>query len=253
MRLATSSDGQVFDEPKIVPTPATVPELVAVFRVTAEELLGGEVPAALCGGVTRCHEAAKQEIAKLFSAPSFIENDTALAGLGEATAGAGQGVGVLAYLTISTGVGGVRLTNGQIDRYAVGFEPGHQIIDYHEPNKHLEDYVSGAGVKAKTGRDPRTITEPAFWEEIARLTAVGIYNTIVHWSPEMVILGGAMILGQPGIDLAVVEAELKKILTIFSEPPALKKAALADFGGLYGALAYLKSSYPRIFFAAPSF
>jgi glucokinase len=50
-------------------------------------------------------------------------------GLGEAVFGAGKGREIVVYMTISTGVGGARIVGGKIDASAMGFEPGHQIID----------------------------------------------------------------------------------------------------------------------------
>ena len=66
-----------------------------------------------------------EELEKILKAPVILENDTALAGLGETLFGAGQGVDLVAYHTISTGVGGVKITNGHIDITSAGFEPGH--------------------------------------------------------------------------------------------------------------------------------
>jgi predicted NBD/HSP70 family sugar kinase len=65
---------------------------------------------------------------RLDGAPVYIENDKAVVGLGEATYGAGVGYGIVAYHTVSTGVGGVRTEDGKISRASAGFEPGHQII-----------------------------------------------------------------------------------------------------------------------------
>src|SRR3989344_1426609 len=59
----------------------------------------------------------------------FLENDTALVGLGEAVRGSGKGKQIVAYITVSTGINGVRIVNGEIDRSALGFEIGHQILD----------------------------------------------------------------------------------------------------------------------------
>ena len=59
----------------------------------------------------------------------YLANDSDLDGLGEATVGAGKGFNIVAYITVSTGIGGVRIVGGKIDVSTYGFEPGHQIID----------------------------------------------------------------------------------------------------------------------------
>lgn len=240
MRLALSRDGQTFETPKIIPSPTDTAELIASFRAVARELVGNEVPSAVCGGLTRKHYGAKEEIAKLFSCPTCFENDAALAGLGEAVVGAGQNYKIVAYLTISTGVGGARIVGGKIDAKVSGFEPGKQIIDYQGERQTLEDQVSGRALEQHTGQSPKLVTDPAVWEQLAKILAYGLHNTILHWSPAVVVLGGSMILGRPSIDLNAVTANLKQISTVFPELPSLKPAALGDFGGLHGALHFLR-------------
>jgi len=106
--------------------------------------------------------------------------------------------------------------------------------------KTLEDMVSGRALQEKTGKHPKEITDLAVWDNHAWLLAVGLNNIIVEWSPNCVVLGGSMITGDPSIPLDKTEKYLKEILKIFPQIPTIKKAELGDFGGLYGALAYMK-------------
>ena len=62
---------------------------------------------------------------------------------------------------------------------------------------------------------------------------------ILHWSPETVVVGGAMALRQPGIDLELVKKELTKINQVLPSLPEIVPAALGDLSGLYGAAVYL--------------
>lgn len=230
MRVAVSSDGQNLSEPQIFDTPTTDNAIAMALQRVAP------APATVCGGITRKRQAAGEEIKKTFSGPVYLENDSALAGLGEAQAEPGK---IIVYLTISTGVGGARIVRGRIDEKTAGFEPGFQIIDYHEPLKHWEDYISGLAIQRETGQEPKTIVEQNFWRERAKLVAVGLHNTIMHWSPEVVILGGSM-MKAPGFTLADIQTELNKLFTVFKPPVVLKLATLGDLGGLHGALVYLK-------------
>lgn len=244
-RVAVTTDGQGFGEPKIVPTPAEPIAAAAALAAAAAELTAGQSPRAVIGGLTRKRAAAADEIRRLFpDLPVKIENDAALCGLGEAHFGAGRGRQILAYLTVSTGVGGARIVGGQIDQTSAGggFEPGHQIIDYREPFKPFEDYVSGAAVAAATGRSPRETTDPAFWSALAKTVAVGVHNLIVHWSPDRVVLGGGM-FGSPGLRVDEVASELSGFSKILLPLPELRPAALGDLGGLHGALV-LSRSFP---------
>ncbi len=121
----------------------------------------------------------------------------------------------------------------------MSFEPGHQIID---SGKTLQDLISGRAVENQTGCPPREITDAEFWNKLAYWLALGLNNTIVHWSPQVVVLGGSM-FRDPGIKISDVDRHLKTVLRIFNTPPPLKKATLDDFGGLYGAMALLRSNH----------
>ena len=104
----------------------------------------------------------------------------------------------------------------------------------------MESYVSGAAVKAKYGKEPYEIKDKAVFEKLAKVLAYGLNNTIVHWSPDIVVLGGPMITGNPAISIKSIQKHLSDILRIFPIPPVIKKAELDDVGGLYVALALLQ-------------
>lgn len=245
MRLAISPDGRTFGEPLVVPTPGETSEVVAVFKSSSEQLLAGATPLALAGGITRKYEPVKSKLAEVFTCPSYIENDAAVVGLGEAVAGAARGASIAVYMTISTGVGGVRLVDGKIDRSTNGFEPGHQYI--HAPMKvgghvkTLEQAVGGRALAEEWGKSVVEVTDPAVWEDLARVLAYGLHNTLMHWSPEVLVLGGSMITGTPAINLDSIKKYLAEISHIFPTLPAIKQSELGDFGGLHGALALLQS------------
>ncbi|MBI4094414.1 MAG: ROK family protein [Candidatus Liptonbacteria bacterium] len=265
MRLAASEDGRKFGEPKVVPTPKQFEEGIAQFAALAHELARGGEIRMVAGGIAGPfnrertelagapnlpgwnHRPLKHELEKAAGAPVILENDAAVAALGEATAGAGKGRSLVAYLTISTGVGGARIVNGKIDKAAVGFEPGHQIIDIDGSlcggvcggDGDLEQHVSGSALEKRYGKKAYEITDKKVWDQTARMLAYGLHNTIVHWSPEVIVLGGAMILGDPAIPLEGIRKYLKEILHIFPEVPEITRAALGDAAGLHGALALL--------------
>jgi predicted NBD/HSP70 family sugar kinase len=244
IRIAYSSDGEIFEEPKVFKTPKDYEEGLRLFTETAKELANGREIKTIAGGMSRSvwgnPEKLKEDLYKNFGADVFIENDAAIVGLGEANWGAGRGFEIVAYVTVSTGVGGARIVNGKIDERAIGFEPGKQIIEA-ESGKTLEDMISGSALQAKTGKHPKEIKDEGVWNTHAWLLAVGLNNIIVEWSPNVVVLGGSMITGNPCIPLEKTEEYLKDILKIFPKIPPIKKGELGDFGGLYGALAFIKN------------
>ena len=66
-----------------------------------------------------------------FHVPIYVENDANTACLGEYMFGAGRGSSLLVYMTISTGIGGGVIINGEILEGASGMaaELGHMTID----------------------------------------------------------------------------------------------------------------------------
>jgi len=246
IRVAYSENGEIFEEPKVFETPKNYEDGLRLFVETAEELAKNREIKKIAGGMSRSvpgwpnnYDKFKQDLGEKLGAEIFVENDAAIVGLGEANWGAGRGFSIVAYITVSTGVGGARIVNGKIDERSIGFEPGKQIVDI-QTNKTLEEMISGKALEKEMGKHPKEITDPAVWEEHAKILAVGLNNIIVEWSPDCVVLGGSMITGDPAIPLDKTEEHLKEILKIFPKIPPVKKGELGDFGGLYGALAYLK-------------
>src|SRR3989344_5741181 len=250
-RMAVSRGGEGFEEPVIFQTPSGFDEAIFLFKKTALELTGGGLTAIVGGlpGILNKDKSSlldapnlkdwsgkpiKSELEKAFGAPVFLENDAALAALGEAVFGAGKEKRIVAYFTVSTGVGGARVVDGVLDASAFGFEPERQIVD---GTHTLGYYISGNGIKKRYGKSPESIDDPAAWEEAARWLAIGVSNAIALWSPEIFVLGGAMMRHR----ISVVEVKQRaEEFGNFPEFPEIVAAQLGDASGLYGALALLK-------------
>lgn len=266
MRLAVSTDRKTISEFKIIPTPQDFDQGIQILKQTTDQISGGQKIEAVAGGLAGpldkekatlvasphlrgwVRKPLKMELEKIFSTPVQLENDTAMGGLGEATKGAGVGKNIVAYLTVGTGVGGVRIVNGKIDQNSLGFEPGHQIIviDGGPCNcggkGHLETYVGGLYIEKKYHQKAEDITDPGIWDEVSNYLAVGLHNITVLWSPDILVLGGSVSKSLP---LEKVANYLNDMLKIFPQPPKLVKAALGVEAGLYGALEYLKQNLSK--------
>ena len=139
-----------------------------------------------------------------------------------------------------------------IDHSALGFEPGWQIIDIDktlcEPcvSGSAEDYVSGTATATRYGVKAYEVHEPEAWEELSKWLAVVVNNVICFWSPDVVVLGGSMIVGDPAIPVDRTEFHVKEILKVYPEISDIKAAELGDFGGLHGALAYVKQKEAEV-------
>jgi glucokinase len=257
MRVAASTDGLNFSEPLIVPTPKDFEEgfekLTSAIRMVShnvpiERIIGG-LPGTLASNKSELmfapnlpqwqHGSIRDRLTNEFGAEVTLENDSALVALGEAVHGAGQGYNIVAYLTFSTGVGGARITTGTIDRAAFSFEPGKMIIDAHGSFKTVEDGASGAGFIAQYGKEPKLVTEKTAWLEAARIAARGVHTAVMFWSPDVIVLGGPMIVGDPAIPLDEIEKEARFLLKEREGQLLLRRGTLESYGGLHGALALL--------------
>ena len=161
----------------------------------------------------------------------------------------------VAYLTISTGVGGAIYGKQEILQWTQqgtvpaaalippGYEPGRQIVAT-DPDRSLEELISGAASEKRFGRKPREITDLKYWNWSAQYLARGIWNAMCLRNIHHVILGGPMIVRKPGIDIAHVNEHLGKIVT--ERPgvimPKLSLAVHEDIGGLIGA-AYVAGAH----------
>lgn len=186
------------------------------------------------------------ELQKHFNVPIQLENDTAMAGMGEAHFGAGQGLEIVAYHTVSTGVGGVKIENGYIDMASTGFEPGHQVLDIdrtilgEDISPTLENLVSGTAVEQRFGMKAYEIPQTdVVWDELAEYLAQGLRNTILYWSPDAIILGGSMITGDPAISVDAIRKYTVESLGSFVPSPLITQSKLGDESGIYGAMALL--------------
>lgn len=251
VRIGVSHDGTNLDASQIMPTPPVFEDGVGAIEKAAREMLDGAAPLAIVGGIgwaldetkssirnsTKKNLAdwsgkpLKDELGKRLGAPVRLENDVALVGLGEAYVGGGVGSTILVYYTVSTGVNGVRIVEGKIDRATYGFETGKQIIS----QGRLEELVSGTAVQKKFGIHPKELDSLDERNKLADLLAEGLYNTCLHWSPDRIVLGGSMIIGVNPIPLARTQESLAKLLTVYPSVPELRMATLGDEGGLHGA------------------
>lgn len=125
----------------------------------------------------------REPIARAFQVPITLLNDCAAAVLGEHRFGAGKGIDDLAYVTLSTGIGGGVLVDGHLlsGKDGNAAEVGHMVIDVEGrlqcgcgKRGHWEAYCSGRNI-------PRYVT--------MRLTEMGVTDSPLRrqmrgWSPE---------------------------------------------------------------------
>jgi glucokinase len=187
-----------------------------------------------------------------------VANDADLAAVGEAAFGAGTGIDdVVAYITVSTGIGAGLVDKGRLlhGRHSFG-EFGHSVIDWrawHEglPGT-LEELASGSGLarQAREGGlgllDAQAVLEAAcnddvgartIWEDAVAACAAGVCNLVMAFAPHTVIVGGG-IGRRPEFFDPVREVVLRRNEHRPTEL-SMVVCALGDDAGLAGAAAWV--------------
>jgi len=209
-----------------------------------------------------------------FGVPVKLENDANAAAVGEYIYGAGRGYRNIFYLTVSTGIGGGIIIDGNLYHgisTAAG-EIGHTIIQpdgircncgsrgcleticagVHIARRARERLENGEAsilsgmvsdidsITARTVVDAVRQADPlatAIWDETCHFLAIGIANVITLVAPEIVIVGGGVAAAG---DLLFVQLR-KRVPHFVSMVPADKinivPARLGTESGLYGAVA----------------
>jgi glucokinase len=210
-----------------------------------------------------------------FHLPTALENDANAAALGEHRFGAGKGSDHMIYVTVSTGIGGGFILDGQLYTGATGgaAEVGHMTILPHGPlcgcgNRGcLESLASGTAIArearervqrgtetliAELSRgDPERITAKLVAEAAERgdwqandilnqamgYLGVGMANLVNLLNPELIVIGGGLSkMGQRLFE------PVRRIIDLraFSSPAKaveLRPAQLGDDVGVLGAAA----------------
>ena len=209
-----------------------------------------------------------------FHVPVHVDNDANLAGLAEWQFGAGIGHQHVLYLTISTGIGGGVITDGQIlhGQRGLAAEVGHMMIDPDGPPcgcggiGHVESFANGPSI-TRYVKEQIALGKPSSLASASELTAkqiakaanegdelarsafgragnylgMAIANYLVLYDPSIIILGGGVT--QAG-DLLIepLKRSLKErvLHPRYLDGLVITKAALGDEAGLLGALALAK-------------
>jgi glucokinase len=158
--------------------------------------------------------------------PFRVDVDTNVAAVGEYRWG-GVSAKRFLYLTLSTGMGGGFLVDGEIYRGQDGAHPevGHQSIHFRSLNPSavqcecgapdcLEALISGNGIRRIYGK-PAEELDPGEWEEVAYNLGQGLRNLAALYAPDLIRIGGGVAVGGGENFIqaarAVMEAHLKLV------------------------------------------
>ncbi len=218
-----------------------------------------------------------------FQVPVGLLNDCSAAVLGELEFGAGMGLRNLAYITLSTGLGGGAIVDGHllIGKDGNAVEVGHFTIDPESPlvcgcgcRGHWEAYCSGSNIPKfarllleargdedhiwPVGGEPGGLTAEALFEaakrgdpvaldivsEIGRINAVGFANVVNAYDPELITVGGSIALRNPDLVLGPIVENIGRHL--LNRMPEIVITPLGEDIVLYGALALARGATAAI-------
>lgn len=204
--------------------------------------------------------------------PAFVENDANLGALAEYHLGAGQGADPMIYLTISTGIGGGAIINGELFNGFGGHavEPGHMRLTLHDGSiRRWEELASGTALgelarhQLKGGDTPSVLHDieaidgqavgeaalagDAFaldcLRQVGTFLGLGLVNLLHLFNPAAFVLGGSVMkLGDLILDPArqVIEAQI--LFEGFLPDNLLRPARFGDDVCLVGAALHARQS-----------
>lgn len=212
-----------------------------------------------------------------YGARVFVVNDASAAALGEHRLGAGRGTRDLVYLTVSTGIGGGIIINGELYLGATGCagEIGHMTIDVNGARCSCGNYgclelsASGTAVAKEAIRrvgaaektelssmvgklediTAETVAEAArggdrLASDIIRRAAlalgVGLVNIANIFNPEMIVIGGGMSKMGELLLAPAREVVMGRAFELCTRVLQVVPARLGDDGGLLGAALFAR-------------
>ncbi len=198
-----------------------------------------------------------------------LGNDANAAALGEWLYGGGRGTRNMVYVTISTGIGGGVICDGRLllGNKGAATEVGHHIINW-QTRETWEDLAAGPGLARAaatamsegeaTSLHSITTIEKVTAREVAAaaiagdplaqrlldregdLIGVGLVNLLYLYSPELILLGGGVVVHNPTLIERAVAVIRANAFAAYQDVP-VRVAQLGDQAGLLGAVALFAS------------
>lgn len=293
IRAALATGSSTHQAPVRHPTPAAAPPDAVLDAVAAavREAAGGTAPDGVGIGIPgpldpvaghvyaapNLHGWTDVPAQRLLEArvgcPVAIQNDGNLAGFAEWIAGAGQGARNLVFITVSTGIGGGLVLDGELYSGSAGTaaELGHVVVDPDGPPCNqghrgcLEGSASGTAI-ARRAHDLLASGEPSslgtlpadqldaravataaaagdelalrLYRDAGRTLGLSVGGLLNALSPEVVVIGGGLINAGE-----LLLAPLRDAVGEIAFPAAQARcrivpAALGTDAGLVGAVAW---------------
>jgi len=181
------------------------------------------------------------DVEKIVKCPVILENDANLAGLSEALLIKDTYRKVL-YVTISTGIGGGLVIDGQLAPDFLDAEIGQTLLEHDNRLQRWEDFASGRAMFEKYGKKASDIEDPQIWYVVARNIAIGLINAIATLTPDAIVLGGGVGTYLPKFYDRLIEDLKIYELPLLTIPPILQ-AQRPEEAVIYGAYELAKAHH----------
>ena len=192
-------------------------------------------------------------LAAEFGVPAALENDADAAALGELAWGAGKGAKRFIYVTISTGIGGGLVFDGQLYRGVEGAHPeiGHHVIDPSGPQCFCgahgcwESLAGGPALAARAGMSSAmavcqaaeqgdAVAKAAVAQEAVYL-GLGFANLVTLYIPDVIAVGGGVMQSRALFWDKILQSIRENCGLVPSQKTRLVPAQLGGEAGLAGA------------------
>lgn len=207
-------------------------------------------------------------IAQRMGLPVELDNDANVAALGEWFFGGGKGYQHIVYITVSTGIGAGVITDGRLvlGRLGAATELGQLIIDLEHCHT-WEQLASGTGMAATAAaamtNDPHTLLHQLATAETvtaahvataaqagdplaqhlmqreARLLGIGFVNVLHAFSPEIILVGGGVVLANPALLEGARHVVQQYVIADLYRSVPIELAHLGEQVGVLGAAALM--------------
>jgi glucokinase len=182
----------------------------------------------------------RDDISKVIgNIPVVIENDTRVGGVAEAKELSSQYDHIL-YLTISTGIGGALLRNGDVVKDLEDSEMGKIPLLYEGKMQHWEDFAGGRDIVRRYGKRASDIDTPEQWQEIGERIAYGVAICCSILQPQAVIFGGGVGQSADKFKNYIKDYLLQHLHPVARQPDAFLGPKFGENSVIYGCFILLK-------------
>lgn len=193
----------------------------------------------------------KDIVEQEFHLPCEVENDVNCAGLAEYYEGAGKGCESILCLTVGTGIGGAFIEKGQIFHGSSG--SGCEVGYMHLPEGAFQD-LGASSILVKTVAKKMQLEEKSIdgkfifekakkgdficqqaIENMCDILAMGIANICYVLNPQMVVLGGGIMVQRDYLEPLINKRLQKYLLSSIRNHTQLEFAKNGNKAGMLGA------------------